>query len=41
MDKLLHDGQSLHWKNPGDGFSAASYKASSGLPGHLVWSMTL
>jgi hypothetical protein len=33
---LEYDGTQLHWRNPRDGSRAASYRASSGLPGHQV-----
>lgn len=35
-ERLVYDGHTLKWKNPGDGQPAASYKATSGLPGHQV-----
>jgi hypothetical protein len=33
-ERLVYDGHALKWMNPGDGQSAASYKATSGLPEH-------
>jgi hypothetical protein len=35
-ERLVYDGHTLKWMNPGDGQPAVSYKATSGLPGHQV-----